>query len=136
MTLSGIKYAHQIHTEIDIAVCELEHLTGMTPDEQRARMVEAALDWVELMTNNDPVAIKHIPATPEFWGFWKTVWLYANKQFISWAQYALLAEIIERHELAFYFDAMHRSSFDNDIINTPATEAGYHVVIKQLAVKR
>lgn len=136
MKLSGIKYAHEVQSEIDITVCELEHLTGMTPDEQRLRMVEAALDWVELMTNNDPMGIKCIPATPEFWGFWKTVWLHANKQFMHWAQYALAAGIIERHEMSFYFDAMHRCTFDNDIINSPATEAGFHVIIKQIAVKR
>lgn len=136
MKLTGIQYAHSIHTEIDIATCELEQLLGISPDEQRTIMVDAGLDWVEMMTNNDPLGTKHIPKTPEFWGFWKTVWLHANKQFMRWAQYAVEAGIVEKHELRFYFETLHRITEDNDLINTPSTEAGYHVVMKQLAVKR
>lgn len=137
MKLTGIKSAHLLQTEIDVSQCEIEHLTGISVEDQRMNMFKAGLDWVELMMGGDPIGTKSIPNTPEFWGFWKSiVWLHADKTFLAWARYALHSEMVERYELGFYYHQWHRISFDNEIINTPATDAGYHVVIKHLAVKR
>lgn len=136
MTLQGIHAAHRIHTEIDLATCEVEHLTGISVHKQRECMMDSGLDWLQLITGGDSMGMKNVPATEEFWGFWKLVWLYADKEFIRWARCMLQDEVLERHELGTYYYATHRVSFDNKLINTPATEAGYHTVIKHLATKR
>ena len=131
-----MNHHEQIRNNIDNVQQELEQLARISVDNQRMQCYEAGLQWIDLITGCDVVAAYYMPRTPEFWGFWKIVWLHADQEFLRWARYALSSEILERHELAFYYEVTHRITMDNDLINGPATEAGYHTVIKHLAVKR
>jgi len=122
--------AEQFTKEMIYTRSLVAQLTRISLDDQEERFFESALQWLELITGNDAMAVQQLPKLKEFWGFWKKTWLNADKAFL------LHYRKCDPAMYATVYDHFHRITLDNPVMNGTSVHCDYHLLIKGIAVLR
>ncbi|MCE2936663.1 MAG: hypothetical protein ACK5WO_00185 [Cyclobacteriaceae bacterium] len=112
-----------VQTDIARVQARVHELTGLSPDEQNARMFEAAYEWLESIgcTGSDQTAMT---STRQFWGFFKLEWHKCDLRFIN--HYQRWEYYLGHAEWYNHFHSVGNSSFIDPHGH------GYHQVIKSI----
>lgn len=121
--------AEQLHKEIECTTQEVMEITGLSEDEISRMVFDSAYEWLQHI-GCDAYGLEHVPATKEFWSFWRHEWYKVDRNFIRhWLQYGNA----NTRQLYIHF---HNASDSNEYLNSAVIHAAYHRVVKDLATKR
>lgn len=121
---------------IDIVRSKLEHtrkqiieITGLTDEQLNSMMFEAGHEWLAHQGCDDHITLQ-FASTKEFWGFWRLdVWYPADRAFIR----HILRYPHDPIDARYWYQCFHYVT--NPPMNTELAAAGYHSLIKKLAIK-
>lgn len=126
-----------MNLHIDIVKAQMEatrrrviELTGLSEDAISKMLFESAFEWLAYQGCDDYIA-GQFANTKEFWGFWKyDIWYQADRAFIR--QYYRYN--YDPCHCRYYYECFH--AVQSQPMNTDMAAAGYHSLIKKLAIKR
>jgi hypothetical protein len=107
----------------------VRQLTGYTQDELSEMIFESAFDFLAWMGCDKHMQTEFAKST-EFWGFWKNAWHQLDRSFLEHYHYW---QYHEEH-LRQWYEYFHNSKCAP--MNSGPVNAGFHALIKTLAVKR
>lgn len=105
-------------------------LTGFSEEQINAMVFESAYEWLAYQGCDDHIQTQ-FASTKEFWGFWKLdIWHQGDLSFIAHCdRYQFDDQLTTR----FYYECYHY--VNGNIANSAEATAGYHSLIKKLALK-
>jgi hypothetical protein len=111
-----------IETRLNVA-----RIVGVSDDKLEQMMVDAGLDWLDLVTQNSPAA-SNIARMKEFWGFWKKTWHKTDLEFLKLVR----TWDIRSFKLIYYYEYLHRISHDNPHLNNTSVNCDYHMLLRMV----
>lgn len=120
-----------IKAEMQAARERVMAITGYSEEQINDMLFESAYEWLKYQGCDDHIQLQ-FASTKEFWGFWKMdIWHPSDMAFLEhYRRFRYDDKLAAQH----YYQCFHY--VQNSHMNSDVAAAGYHSLIKKLAVRR